>query len=690
MQNWDEMQRCILDIDSRLTDGDIREADCDIRVFLLDHCTPEWMEITEDNRFFIKIRQPRLQEAVVERRLRTYQDTIEQSSWGAGERALAYTGAWDFSHTYPEWESILSLGIFGLRQRIAEFGNRNGLSARQHSFFANLLRVFDAALRFMARAAEFARRNGKIEMAEGLENLLSNPPRNLFEAMQTSLVYYALQWNFDTSIPRTFGRLDALLYPFYEKESAEKADELIRDYLLALNTLRFSANIPFSIGGTDENGNSSVNALSYHLLSWYARLNTDDVKLHILCAQNTPDELIRQAFRAIRAGRNAIVFMGDEKVIESLKNIGAAPKDAARYHVVGCYECGAYEELTCSCNARVNLPKALEYALNQGQDLLTDETIGLPGSEEFLSFEALMDECKRQLRHLCDCAMGITNAFEAHYDHINSSPILSATYLSALENGGDVYADRGARYNNSSLNGIGLATLVDSLAAVRKLVYEDHVLTLSQALEILKTNWKGQEPLRLLIKNKSPKFGTGDVRTDALAREIVDTLADHISGKPNQKGGVWRLGLFSIDWRWAFGQKTGASMDGRKQGETLSQNTSASFGADREGATAHLLSAASLDNAHTPNGAIVDLDLHITAVQGEAGIHALLSTLRTYFALGGFAVHYNVLDTETLKAAKADPAKYPNLQVRLCGWNVLFSTLSEQEKDEFIARSVRG
>ena len=189
--------------------------------------------------------------------------------------------------------------------------------------------------------------------------------------------------------------------------------------------------------------------------------------------------------------------------------------------------------------------------------------------------------------------------------------------------------------------------------------------------------------------NQYPKYGQGDIRTDEIAKRTVDVLSDTVSRKPNVKGGSWRLGLFSIDWRWGFGQKTAASADGRRSGETLSQNTSASFGADKEGATAHLISAARIDMSKTPNGAIVDIDLHSSAVRGENGITALVSSLKTYFELGGFAVHYNVLDTDILMDAKKNPEKYPSLQVRLCGWNVLFSTLSEKEKDEFIARSMK-
>jgi formate C-acetyltransferase len=170
---------------------------------------------------------------------------------------------------------------------------------------------------------------------------------------------------------------------------------------------------------------------------------------------------------------------------------------------------------------------------------------------------------------------------------------------------------------------------------------------------------------------------------DELARRVVDLLVQRVSGRPNKRGGVWRLGLFSINWRHEFGKKTGASANGRRNGETLSQNTGATFGADRNGITAHLRSVASLDTASTPNGAIVDLDLHKSAAE----LPHLTATLRTFFRLGGFGVHYNVLDKDTLLDAKEHPERYPTLQVRLCGWNALFAKLSEKEQDEFISRA---
>ena len=561
---------------------------------------------------------------------------------------------------------------------------------KQH-FYQQLLRVYDASLHFMERAAQKADEMGRTEMAKSLTHLTQGAPRTLYEAMQTTMIYYTLQHYFDSTYLRTLGRLDKLFYPFYKKESenpetAAANPGLLVDYIKEIDSWKAVANIPFALGGTDADGKCLINELSYLLLDTYRQAQTVETKLHLLCSANTPDSFLSKAFEAIRAGDNSMIFLSDEKIIESLEKIGISREDAVRYHVVGCYECGGEEELTCSCNARVNIPKALELALNNGKDMLTGKQIGLPLTQSPACFDDLYAEFKRQLTYLCQCAMKLTDLYEANYPRIHAAPIFSATYTSALEKGGDLYLDYAAKYNNSSVNAIGLATASDSLAAIRKLVYQDQRLSLSEFTEILRSNWKDQTPLRLLIKNRYPKYGLGDPATDALAKGIVDTLADAISGKPNAKGGVFRLGLFSINWTWSFGEKTAASADGRLAGDPLSQNTGATSGADREGATAHLTSVASIDTSRTPNGSIADIALHSSAVQGENGIRTLTATLKTYFELGGFGVHYNILDVATLKDAKLHPEKYPNLQVRLCGWNILFSSLTDKEKDEVIHR----
>ena len=664
---------------------EVLKNDCDIIEFLLDNCE---IEIPECNRFFVKVNCAGISDTVIAKRRKRIRSLIDEDLRD-GLEALAHTGYCDYSHTTAEWESVIGFGIYGLRERIAEYAQKNSADEKARGFYEEEIRVFDAALRFIGRASEKAAECGKPEMAEALRHLTKAAPANLFEALQTSIIYYFLQHFFDGTYLRTLGRLDRLYYPYYAQEDKTSAKQLLLDYMKEIDRLDAPSNIPFALGGTDTDGNNLINELSYLWLDTYKNAETVNTKLHLLCSEHTPEDIVKMAFQCIREGNNSIVFMSDGRVIEGLQKQGVEHNDAVDYHVVGCYECGGAGELTCSCNARVNIPKALELALNGGKDMLTGKPIGLENNGQFDTFEALCEEFERQLIYLCKCAMKITDLYESHYSEIHSAPILSGTYTSALEKGGDLYLNYTAKYNSSSLNAIGLATATDSLAAIRKAVFEDGTVTLKEFTEILRANWKEKEYFRLLIKNKYPKFGQGNSHTDAIAKRIVDLLSDTVSYKPNAKGGKWRLGLFSINWRWDLGEKTAASADGRLSGETLSQNTSASFGADKEGATAHLLSASRLDMSKTPNGAIVDIDLHSSAVKGENGLRALVSSLKTYFRLGGLSVHYNVLDTDILLDAKKNPEKYPTLQVRLCGWNVLFSSLSEAEKDEFIARSMR-
>ena len=667
-------------------DCDVLEADCKNIVFLFDNCE---ITIPKENRFFVNVDCDGIQRMVLYRRAKQYDEELAENGLSVGNETFAYTGTYDFGHTSTEWESVISLGISGLRKRISEYSKKAESDKKKQRFYSEILKVYDAALRFMKRASEEAKKCGKKQMAEGIANLTENAPQNLFEAMQTSIIYYVMQQMFDGTNLRTLGRLDSLFYPYYRKESKETAKELVAAYFKEIDMLGAESNIPFAIGGTDKDGKSMLNELSYVFLELYKTAGTSNTKFHILYEDNTPDDFTESAFKGIRNGNNSIVFMSDKKIIESLERLREEHDKAVNYHVVGCYECGGEGELTCSCNARVNIPMALEFVLNNGRTFLGEKQAGLENDGSFETFDELYNEFKRQLCYMCKCAMKMTDLCEMHYSRVHSAPILSGAYTSSLEKGGDLYCDYTALYNNSSVNGLGLATAADSLIAIKKLVYDDKAITLEKLTEILKSNWENQKPLRLMIKNKFPKFGLNDENVNKIVKDIVDVMYEVIGGKPNLKGGVYRLGLFSINWRWEFGEKTGASADGRLAGETLSQNTSASFGADKDGATAHLLSVAAIDASETPNGAIVDIDLHSSAVKGKNGIKAMVSTLKTYFGLGGFAVHYNVLDTEVLKDARLKPEKYPNLQVRLCGWNVLFSSLSEKEKDEFIARSIK-
>ena len=670
---------------SQKRDGEnVLSIDCERIIFLLDNCE---ISIPKENRFFGRVDLSDLHWFIVEKRVKESRKKMEDLGLDAGEHTLAYTSGGDFGHTTAEWKTVIKLGFYGLRNRLISYAQQYKDGSPKANFYSLLISVYDAILRFMGRAADIAISMGKTEMGESLLSLTMREPKSLYEVMQTTILYYVLQHIIEGTNLRTLGRLDSLYYPYYIQEEKQTGRALIEDFYKEIDRLNAAANIPFAIGGTDVNGKSLVNELSYLLVDVYKSLETNNTKFHILCSDDTPTALLESAFDGVRKGKNSIVFMSDRRVIEALCNLNEEFEDAVDYHVVGCYECGGNGELTCSCNGRINIPKAVELALNNGKDMLTGEQLGNTVDTPLDTFNDFYAAFIAQIQGFALKAIMITDIYESDYPNIHSAPILTGTYTCALEKGGDLYCDYSAKYNNSSINAVGLATATDAIYTIKKLVYEDKILSLTSFVEILKSNWEGQEPLRMWIKNKIPKYGTGNAEVDSIAKDIVDKIADIINGRPNVKGGVYRLGTFSIDWRWAFGECTAASADGRKKGETLSQNTSASFGADTKGATGHLLSVSKIDSVRTPNGSIVDIDLHISAVEGKNGLNSLVSSLKTYFDLGGFAVHYNVLNGDILRKAKENPELYPNLQVRLCGWNVLFNSLSEREKNEFIARA---
>ena len=203
----------------------------------------------------------------------------------------------------------------------------------------------------------------------------------------------------------------------------------------------------------------------------------------------------------------------------------------------------------------------------------------------------------------------------------------------------------------------------------------------------MKNNWDGAEKLRLLATKTPEKYGNGNDAADALAVELSDYCASLVNNVPNARGGVFKASLFSIDRCFYCAPLTMATPDGRKCGEALSKNLCASFGMDKKGVLALISSVAKMDHAKFPNGSVLDVVLHPSAVKGEDGMEAFVGLLKTYFSKGGFAMHGNVFSADDLRAAQKDPERYATLQVRVCGWNAYFVNLTKEEQNSFIKQA---
>jgi formate C-acetyltransferase len=256
-----------------------------------------------------------------------------------------------------------------------------------------------------------------------------------------------------------------------------------------------------------------------------------------------------------------------------------------------------------------------------------------------------------------------------------------------MDSATDIYAG-GAKYNSSSVNAYGIASYVDSMLAVKRAVYDEKMIDFNTLIGILDKNWEGEGVLRKKIQRFPEKYGNGNPDADELARKTVELLSDLINGRENGRGGVFRLGLFSIDWIFEAGKRIGAAPDGRLAGEPVSKNLSTVIGMDKNGITAHVRSALAIDHTTCPNGNVLDLTLHPTTVSGEAGLSVMESILSLYLDRGGFALQFNVVSPDMLRAAQSEPEKYKNLQVRLCGWNVYFTDLEREVQNNLIESMV--
>lgn len=599
----------------------------------------------------------------------------------------------DFGHTMPDWKVILENGIPGMINLAVQHLKQENLKEEQKNFYLSVKEAYEGILIYTKRLQKMAAKtlspNAQFA-AENLNALTLRAPETLGEAMQLYFIYYTAQHWVEGENLRSLGGLDELLYPYYvhdlELGICEETEirQLFRYFMYKWNSMKILANIPFHLCG-------KVNELTYLILEEYSQMDIPDPKIHIKASSNVPDRVYELIMESIRKGNNSFVFMNDTVVRQALENIGEDKEDARNYTIIGCYEpCSGGKEIPCTCNGAISMPMAVEVVLNNGTRYDSDVVIGIQSKEDagYPDFEHFYAAVKEQLKHWINTAMEEINTIEKQYPEIIQSPILSATFRDCMERGKDAYAG-GAKYSNSSICTFGTATIVDELIAIKKAVYEEKILTLQELKTVLKNNWKGNEKLRKIMRDRYPKFGNNQEEADKLARNLEEFLSEQINGRPNGRGGVYRLGMFSIDWIMSYGKRLGASADGRFAGEPISKNMCASVGMDKKGITGLIHSVTKLDYTQVPNGTVLDLAIHPSVVSNEEGIQIMIQILKLYLEKGGFAVHINVVSPETLKAAQKNPEQYRNLQVRLCGWNVYFTDLDADSQNNLI-RSMEG
>ncbi len=601
----------------------------------------------------------------------------------------------DFWHAVPDWEQLYRFGLSGLLRRAEDTRAAKAadgtLSEAQRVFYDGVIITYRAILAYVKRLYNASLGYNLGEYSRCLLRLQTEAPHDLYEVLELTLIFMNA-FELGCERARTLGRIDILYYPYYQTSLAEgytqeDIRELFRYFFTKFHSARRFANQPLELCGVSVDGLAGENELTSLILDVWEELGNDNPKLHIHYHSGISDTIMRRLLKILRSGKSSMVFLNDETVFRGYEKIGIPRHISRSYVALGCYEpiiLGIEDPMVGT--AWINMAKAVEFAINGGKDIITGENFGPRTPEEFDSWESFYRAFLTQLDCLVDFVTDTVDQMLKYNTEANPSPVYSGVTQSCIERGRDIF-DGGVRYSNTSFKCFSAATTVDSLLAVRRLVYEEGAVTLDELCRILQNNWEGQESLRLKVKNSPEKYGCGCAAADELARDIYAHISKRLSGRHNTAGGRWRIGADSITYNYSYGRTTSATPDGRLKGEPLSKNLSASPGMDREGVTALILSATVIDHTDLLDGAVLDFLLHPSSVQGEEGLEAMLKLVKVYFARGGMAIQGNVLDAERLIDAQKNPQAYPTLQVRVCGWNEYFNAMSKQSQDAFIEQS---
>ncbi len=619
-------------------------------------------------------------------------------------------GGLDRSHIAPGWDKTLENGLAGLLEEVRTARESLGERAtrEQLDFYEAVEIVYGAAIELAGRYARLAtdmaqklpEHRERLELiASAMSNVPANRPRTFHEALQFMWLMHELI-EMEGEFVRSMGQFDRTLYPFYRADidsgllTRAQAKELILFfwYKWYSRTQGRENGKNFCFGGQYPDGSEITNDLTYLAFEAYEEIATPDPKLSLRLLPDSPEKLYRRVADLIRNGRNSFVLMNDPPAVEALVRRGKTLEDARYYLPIGCYEPAVEgKEVGCTMNITVNLVKGVELALNDGRDPLTGEQVGPHTGDprDFHGFEELWKAYTRQMDAFLEGAVESIGAAERAWPQISPSPFIAATIDDCIADGKDISAG-GAHYNSVGFVGTAIANTCDSLLALKKAVYEEKRYTIEEILEALRDNFEGNEVMRQYLLNRIAKWGNNDEEADELAERIAEYYCNKVHSFRNGRGGPCQAALFSLTFALEGGRLTGALPDGRRSGESLAPGIGASYGRDRNGVTALLESVAKLDSTLMPNGAVLDVTLHPSAVEGEEGLQALIALIKTFFSKGGYALQFNIFDTETLRDAQRFPERYANLQVRVTGWSVYFTSMSSHEQDQYIARITHG
>lgn len=605
-------------------------------------------------------------------------------------------------------------GLLDLKEEIAEslaktdlVNDPEGVDKRDELRAMDI--VCDAMIRYAERYAERleelaaeekdpVRKKELEKMAAICRRVPAHAPTTVHEALQhywfihLGVVTELNPW--DSFNP---GRLDQSLYPLYKKQleegtvTQEEVYEMLQSFWVKFNNHPSPPKVGvtaeesntytdfclINVGGVKEDGSDGVNEMSYILLDVIREMRLLQPSSMIQVSKKNPDRFIRAAVEIIKTGFGQPSVFNTDALVQEMLRAGKDVRDARNGGCSGCVETGAFGTEAYILTGYFNLPKILELTLNDGFDKRTGKQIGLKTgtATDYRTYEELFAAYKAQVQHFMRIKLTGNNIIERIFMKYMPVPFLSVLIEDCIRNGKD-YMCGGARYNSSYVQGVGLGSITDMLTALRYHVYDKKTIAMETMEKALANDFKGFEELQYQLVYHTPKYGNDDDYADEQEVQVFDMYYDVLSGHKSPRGADYRVNMLPTTCHVYFGKVTGATPDGRNAWKVLSEGISPVQGADTNGPTAVIRSAAKIDHIKT-GGTLLNQKFTPSLLSTEEGCNNLVHLIRAYFRMDGHHIQFNVVDADTLREAQKHPEDYRDLIVRVAGYSDYFNDLGE-------------
>ena len=547
-----------------------------------------------------------------------------------------------------------------------------------------------------------------LQIAENCSVVPAHAPQTYYQALQ---MYWFVHIGVTTELNPwdafSPGRLDQHLYPFYKNDTASgvlddaKALELLECLWVKFNnqpappkvgiTLKESstytdfANI--NTGGIAPDGSDGVNEVSYLILDCMDEMRLLQPSSNVQISRKTPHKFLKRACEISRRGWGQPAFYNTEAIVQELLNAGKSLEDARKGGTSGCVETGAFGNEAYILTGYLNLPKIVELTLYNGYDKVSNQQLGpkTGDAREFKTYGEFFEAYKKQVEYFVNIKIEGNNIIEKIYAEYMPVPFLSLVTNGCIASGKD-YNGGGAKYNTNYIQGVGIGTITDSLAAIKYNVFDNKKFSIEELQKALDANFEGYEDIHHLVTSKTPKYGNDDDYADDIMRSVFDLYRGMVVGRPNIKGGKYGINMLPTTCHVYFGEVMMASPNGRKAHLPVSEGISPDKGADVHGPTAVIKSCSKMDHLAT-GGTLLNQKFTPSVVEGDLGLEHMANLVRAYFNMDGHHIQFNVIDREVLIDAQKHPENYKDLIVRVAGYSDHFHNLSKALQDEIIGRT---